>query len=256
MVSFEDKLRARLVVTGSRLCVGLDPRPELVDGDLGGFLRRVVEETSPFAAAFKPNLAYFEALGSGGLALLEEVRAAIPEEIPVILDAKRGDIGETQRYYAKALFDTWRADAATVSPWMGFDSVEPFLRHEGRGTYLLALTSNAGAADLQRRESGGRALFERVFDFSARAREEGLPGTLGFVVGLTQATPEVLAQAGPSPLLVPGLGAQGGDLAALAGRPADCLDVINVSRGILFLEPERELAEKARDYADRIADIA
>lgn len=251
--SYRTKLEARIAATGSRLCVGLDPRPDAHGGDLRGFLARYIEETHPFAAAYKPNSAYFEALGSRGFALLEEVRGMIPADVPVILDAKRGDIGETQKYYAKAAFDILGADAVTLNPFMGFDSIEPFLGYPGRGIYLLAVTSNAGSADIERQMlADGRPVFALVEEFASRAT--GAPATVGFVVGLTNAAEDVLSRFGDHPLLIPGLGAQGGDLAQWAASPRTAPDVINVSRGIMYAEPDKSHADKARDYAHAIAN--
>ena len=252
-MTYREKLWARIAATGSRLCVGLDPRPDATTGELRAFLADVIAQTAPFAAAFKPNLAYFEALGSKGLALLEDVLTLLPREACLILDVKRGDIGETQKYYAKACFETWGADAATVSPYLGFDGVEPFLAWPGKAAYILAVTSNPGSADLQQQPTPCGPLYRIVTGFAARARQAGLPGECGFVVGLTNAEPAVLEAVGDNPLLVPGLGAQGGDLAALAARPPGVPDVINVSRGILYAEPEKSFAEKAQHYANAIA---
>ncbi len=250
-MTFQERLEQRMRSCGTALCVGLDPRPEATEGDMEEFLLRVVKETSSVAAAYKPNVAYYEAMGREGWRILERVREAIPEEIPVVLDAKRGDIGETQRYYARACFEVWRADAVTVNPFLGFDSVEPFLAYEGKGVYLLAVTSNPGSADLQMRRVEGRYVFELVQDMALRAP----PGSAGLVVGLTNAGPEVLARLADLPLLVPGLGAQGGDLRRLAALDRKAPVLVNVSRGILYDEPELSFAEKARSYADRIAGI-
>ncbi|MGY8687718.1 MAG: orotidine-5'-phosphate decarboxylase, partial [Verrucomicrobiales bacterium] len=123
----------------SNLCVGLDPRPDLIEGDMEAFVRQVMEETAPYAAAYKPNMAYFEALGSKGIAILERVLADRPKEIPVILDCKRSDIGETQKYYAKACFDHLGVEAVTLNPFLGYDTLEPFLAYEGKGLYRLTI---------------------------------------------------------------------------------------------------------------------
>lgn len=254
MPRFRDKLARRIAKTGSHLCVGLDPRPDGGVAEARPFLLDVIQETAPHAAALKPNMAYFEAMGHRGIALLEDLLQEVPDELPVILDAKRGDIGETQRYYAKAFFDGMNVDAVTLSPYMGFDSVEPFLHHEGRGVYLLAVTSNPGSHDIQRRSlAEGGEVFSLVRDFARRADAEGLPGDVGFVVGLTNADPELLRGFGDAPLLIPGMGAQGGDPALWrqAGRSAP--DVINVSRGILYQEPEKTFSDKAKEYAKAIA---
>ncbi|HUF61427.1 MAG TPA: orotidine-5'-phosphate decarboxylase [Verrucomicrobiales bacterium] len=250
-MSFQERLEQRMRACGTSLCVGLDPRPESTEGNVEAFLLRVIDETCGVAAAYKPNVAYYEAMGREGWRILERVREAIPEDIPVVLDAKRGDIGETQRYYARACFEVWRADAVTVNPFLGFDSVEPFLAYEGKGVYLLAVTSNPGSADLQTRMVEGRYVFELVQDMALRAP----PGSAGLVVGLTNARPEVLARLADLPLLVPGLGAQGGELGRLPAWERKAPVLVNVSRGILYDEPERSFAEKAKSYADRIAGI-
>ena len=207
---------------------------------------------APSAAAFKPNIAYFEALGVEGYQLLEDLIGRMKQTgVPIILDAKRGDIDTTQAHYAKSYFDLWDVDAVTLSPYMGFDSVEPFLGFPGKGVYLLGVTSNAGAADLETRSlADGRQVFELVADMAARSPQE-----IGLVVGLTNASTDVLARIPDVPLLIPGLGAQGGDLEALAGESREAPSVINVSRGILYAEPDKTFAQKAQDYANRIDDV-
>lgn len=252
VIPYTQKLAARLAVTGSRLCVGLDPRFDLIPGDPLEFLRRVIEETAPFAAAFKPNSAYFEQLGSKGFHLLESMLSMIPADIPVILDAKRSDIGETQKAYAQAAFGHFNADAVTLNASLGFDTIEPFLDFPGRAIYLLAVTSNPGASEFAlQRLSDGRLVFEHVLGMAARAN--GRPTEVGFVVGLTNASAEVMARVIDAPLLVPGLGAQGGEVAALNAVTRRAPSVINVSRGILYAEPGRSFGEKARHWADVIA---
>ena len=175
-MTYADRLKARCETTGSALCVGLDPRPELTEGGVGGiaeFLRRVVGETSEYAAAFKPNIAYFEAMGLKGIEILDRLLGEMPKEVPMILDAKRGDIGETQKYYARSYFENWGVDAVTLNPFMGYDTLQEFLNWEGKGIYLLAVTSNPGSVDFQRRECEGKKVFERVGDLCTRAMEEG-----------------------------------------------------------------------------------
>lgn len=248
---YTEKLSARMTAVQSRLCVGLDPRPDLLKEAVKDFLLRVIADSAPFAACYKPNIAYFEAMGSRGIALLEEIFAAIPKEIPVLLDAKRSDIGETQKYYAKAFFETWGVDAVTLNPFLGYDSVEPFLGYEGKGLYLLAVTSNPGAADIEKqRLADGRRVFELVGDMARRA--QGSAADVGFVVGLTNADPDILPALPDAPLLVPGLGAQGGDINALrdAGRTAPVL--VNVSRGVLFPPAGETVAEAAARWRDAI----
>ena len=250
-MNFSELLNARIEKTGSRLCVGLDPRPEKIDGDLLKFLLGFVEETIESAAAVKPNMAYFESLGSEGVVILEKVLAAMVGRVPVVLDCKRGDIGATQEYYAKAYFERWDVDAVTLSPYMGYDSVEPFLQYPDKGVFLLGVTSNAGAVDLERKElADGREVFELVADFARRD-----PQRTGLVVGLTNASAEVLKKIPDVPLLIPGLGAQGGELAGLANEDRKAPMLVNVSRGIMFGDDENTYGERAKRYADNIADI-
>ena len=249
---YSERLQARIETTGSRLCVGLDPRPG-ADGieAVPDFLKRVVDETWEHAAAFKPNMAYFEAMGLRGIEILENLLGSMPKEVPVILDAKRSDIGETQKYYAHSYFAHWKVDAVTLNPFLGYDSIEPFLNWEGKGIYLLAVTSNPGSADFQRQIlADGRSIFELVTALGERAK--GLPTDVGYVVGLTNAE-GVLQRIPDAPLLVPGLGAQGGDLAALAAAKRSAPDVINVSRGVLYADDGFSFGERAKRWAERIA---
>ena len=250
-MTYTEKLSARITATGSNLCVGIDPRPDQIDGDFETFVRDLAEQTADHAACFKPNIAYFEALGSAGFAILERLLADIPDEIPVILDAKRGDIGATQEYYAKAYFEAMQGvDAVTISPYMGFDSVAPMLGYEGKAVYLLGVTSNPSAQDLETQPlADGRQVFELVGEMSARAGDYA--GEVGFVVGLTNAEPEILAKIPDAPLLLPGLGAQGGDLALLKEANRQAPIVINVSRGVMF--GEGSATDRAKVYRDQIA---
>lgn len=251
---FTEKLQQRVTATGSRLCVGLDPRP----GDGGAdaakpFLSRVIEETSDYAAAFKPNMAYFEAMGIAGIKVLEEILKEIPSHIPIILDAKRSDIGETQKYYAQGYFNGWNVDAVTLNPFLGYDSIEPFLDYAGKAVYLLAVTSNAGTADFQQQDlKDGRKVFELVTALGARAKTGGRLTDVGYVVGLTNSE-SVLPKMPNAPLLVPGLGAQGGDLGALAAAKRSAPDVINVSRGILYAQDDMSFRERAKFWMEKIA---
>ncbi len=250
---FTEKLQQRVATTGSRLCVGLDPRPG-VGGAVQAkdFLLQVIEQTADSAAAFKPNMAYFEAMGIEGIRVLEVILAAIPDGIPIILDAKRSDIGETQKYYAQGYFNGWNVDAVTLNPFLGYDSIEPFLDYAGKAVYLLAVTSNPGSADFQRQVlADGRQVFELVTALGERAKSESRATDVGYVVGLTNAE-AVLSKMPDAPLLVPGLGAQGGDLAALAGAKRSAPDVINVSRGILYAEDEKSFAQRAQEWVAKI----
>ncbi len=247
-MTYTEKLLARIAATNSNLCVGIDPRADRADSALEAFVRDLVEQTAPHAAAFKPNIAYFEAFGAAGITVLERCLRDIPREIPIVLDVKRGDIPETMKHYAQAYFGQWNVDAVTLNGYMGFDCIEPFLQDPAHGVYLLAVTSNPGAADLELQRVGDRYLFELVQDYADRAA--GHPGQVGFVVGLTNVTDEVLARVKDHPLLVPGLGAQGGDLSRLdlSRRTAPLL--INASRSILY--GQGSAAQRAADAAQKI----
>lgn len=251
---FAEKLSTRIKETQSALCVGLDPRPEADKTDeTYDFCRQVIEETSAYAAAFKPNIAYFEAMGIKGLEILEKLIREIPKNIPVVLDAKRGDIGETQKYYAQAYFDRLGVDAVTLNPFMGYDTLEPFLDYEGKGIYLLTVTSNPGSADIERQTlEDGRKIYELIGGMVSRAKKENRKTDVGMVVGLTNADGHIFDRIPDAPLLVPGLGAQGGDLANLADSKRQAPPLINVSRGILYQDPQLSFEEKARDFAERI----
>ena len=225
-MTFRQKLTARIAATGSNLCVGLDIRADAADDATKRQIIQIIEETAPFAAAYKPNAAYFEALGWQGVKMLAEVLKEILRDIPVVYDVKRGDIGETQGYYAKACFDQLGVDAVTLNPFMGRDTLEPFLKYTDKGLYLLAVTSNPGAADIELQSTGSRQVFEIVAEMTKASEQAGL------VVGLTNASGDVLTKIPDVPLLIPGLGAQGGDLAALKGGGRKAPLLVNVSRGI------------------------
>ena len=253
-MKYTEKLAARISATHSALCIGLDPRPEGENTkDIGMWLRQVVQETSPYAAAFKPNIAYFEAMGPQGIQMLVDLLPEIPADIPVILDAKRGDIGETQKYYAKAYFERMQVDAVTLNPFMGYDILAPFLNTPGKGIYLLAVTSNGGAADIERqRLRDGRKVYQLVGDMVERARREGAVSEVGLVVGLTNADERLFSELPDAPLLIPGLGAQGGELSTLSGSTRTSPALINVSRGILYKNLEMSYADRAKMYAEQI----
>lgn len=233
-MTYSEKLSQRITTIDSQLCIGIDPRADLIDRPLADFVRHIVDSTAESAAAYKPNAAYFEAFGAEGFKVLEDLVGYIPKEIPIVLDAKRSDIPETMKYYEKAFFDGWDVDAVTLNGYMGFDSIEPFLGHEGKGVYVLGVTSNPGAADIELQKTGDRYVFELIQDYARKA--DGMPGDVGMVIGLTNVSDDVLSRVADIPLLVPGLGAQGGDLSRLdlATRRAPML--INSSRSILYGE--------------------
>lgn len=238
MAGFFERLEARARAADSLLCVGLDPHPEdlpeVSATAARDFCLHLIEETHTFAAAFKPNSAFFEVYGAAGTAALAEVIAAVPEGIPVVLDAKRGDIGSTAVAYATAAFETLGADALTVSPYLGGDGVAPFLVNPEKGVFLLCRTSNPGAGDVQDLRVNGRAVYAEVARLAA---EWNTNGNVGLVVGATYPAELAELRAAHPDLwfLTPGLGAQGGDLGAAvaAGRRADGLGLlVPVSRGI------------------------
>ncbi len=228
------------------LCVGLDPDPDRIEGGAAGALRlcrEVVRQTEEHACCFKPNSAFWEQYGPDGWSALMELRDAAPDT-PFLFDAKRGDMGNTMRAYARAVFETLAMDAATVNPYLGADSLEEFIRYEDRGVYVLCRTSNPGATDLQHLESGGRAVYRHV---AALAERLDTRGNVGLVVGAT-APAEVAEVRGVTrlPFLLPGVGAQGGDVEAAVrgawnGDPASCL--VAASRSVMYAaSPAREAA--------------
>ena len=245
-MNFREKLEARIAATGSHLCVGLDVRAESATEEVKRWIIRVIEETTPYAAAFKPNSAYFEALGWQGMRMLDQVLKYVPRDIPIILDVKRGDIGETQAYYARACFDDLDVDAVTLNPYMGRDTLEPFLKYKDKGLYLLGVTSNPGAADIELQKVGDRYVYEIVAEMTAASPQVGL------VVGLTNASGDVLSKVPDVPLLIPGLGAQGGDLNALKNTTRKAPILVNVSRGILYAEDGLPFASAAKNWSDKI----
>lgn len=247
----------------SFLCVGLDselgrlPKHLLDENDpVFAFNKAIIDATAPHAVAYKPNTAFYEANGSKGWQSLEKTIAylhAKHPEIFVIADAKRGDIGNTSSLYARAFFQNLGVDAVTVAPYMGHDSIKPFLGYDQKWVILLALTSNSGSADFQYFESNTDRLFERVIK---QSREWANADQLMFVVGATH--PEELAQIRNIVpdyfFLVPGVGAQGGDLAAVckAGFNQQCGLLVNASRSILYASSGKDFAEKAGEEAAKL----
>jgi orotidine-5'-phosphate decarboxylase len=257
---FLDRLTAAQRRSESLLCVGLDPEPAKLPppwrGDpqrLFDFCARIVDATKDLVCAFKPQIAYFAAHGAEDQLerLMAHIRRVAPD-VPVILDAKRGDIGATAEQYAREAFVRYQADAVTLSPYMGFDSIEPYLRYDGRGLFLLCRTSNPGGADLQSLAlAGGGLLYEEVARLAAGSWSRD--GRVGLVVGAT--VPEEIARVrGLAPklaLLIPGVGAQGGDAQAAVrnGWRADAPIVVNSSRAVLYAGNDGDFAAAARAAA-------
>ena len=268
-MTFIDMLHDAQRRNGSMLCVGLDPEPTRFPATLKGdankiydFCARIVDATADLVIAFKPQIAYFAAHRAEGQLerLMEHMRRVAPH-VPIILDAKRGDIGSTAEQYAREAFERYGADAVTLSPFMGFDSVQPYLKFEGKGAFLLCRTSNPGGDDLQNQRlssiEGSPLLYEHV----ARLAQGpwNLNGQLGLVVGATYPAEieRVRAVAPTLPLLIPGVGAQGGDAVATvkAGWRADAPIVVNSSRAVLYASPGDDFADAARREALRTRDL-
>lgn len=247
------------------LCVGLDPDPARFPEHLKNrpeaireFCCAIVDATAEYVCAFKPQIAYFASRGAEDQlkAIIEYIHKNYPG-IPVILDAKRGDIGSTAKHYALEAYERFGADAVTLSPYMGFDSVEPYLAYAEQGAFLLCRTSNAGGNDLQMLDVGGKALFEHVAALVSGPWNRN--GQLGLVVGATYPAElaRVRAVAPRIPLLVPGIGAQGGDIEACvkAGMDPDGAGmVINSSRAILYAGKDENFAQTSAAAAKATRD--
>ncbi|MBT3239694.1 MAG: orotidine-5'-phosphate decarboxylase [Chloroflexi bacterium] len=252
--SFFAQLESRIIKVNSLLCVGLDPHPaqlaEQTASAVAIFCANIIDSTHIYAAAYKPNIAFFEAFGSEGIDTLINVITSIPDDIPVILDAKRGDISSTAQAYVQAVFEKYNANAVTINPYLGFDAVEPFIKNPEFGAFMLCKTSNVGSSDLQDQElTNGDTVFESV---AKLGRKWNKNNNLGLVVGATH--PEAMAQvriAAPDLwILAPGIGAQGGDIQASlkAGLRADGLGIlVPVSRGISQAENPALAAKQLRD---------
>jgi orotidine-5'-phosphate decarboxylase len=273
MSTFQERLTAAVDTNASLLCAGLDPvldrlparvRSDDVESAIVAFNAGIIEATSDLVCAYKPNLAFYLAHGRAGAAALEGTRRLIPDHIPVILDAKVGDMDNTAAAYATAYFDTWGFDAVTANPYLGEDSLAPFMRRPDRGVIIVCKTSNPGSGDLQDISSldGDRqqplylTVAERVASWSER-----WPATLGLVVGATY--PEELAavrrRCPDAPILLPGVGAQGGDLdaslnAGLDARGAGVL--VSASRAVIFAGSacDADWADAVREAASELRD--
>ena len=257
-MEFIDKLLASSHRNNSLLCIGLDPDPELMPNiSFLDFNKSIIDATADLVCAYKPNLAFYETLGADGFAILQETIKHIPNDIPIIGDGKRSDIGNTAKAYANALFTTFGFDAATVNPYLGFDSIEPFIEHKDKGIFILCRTSNPGAMDFQDLTgAGGTPLYNTV---AQKAKEWNAYGNIGLVVGATY--PEELKLirtiCPEMPLLIPGIGAQGGDLASAVRYGADARGekaIVAVSRQVLYASQGKDSAEAARHNAQELRD--
>ena len=256
-MAFHDHLRRAWDRSGSMLCVGLDPDmariPEVVHGSVFDFCRAIVDATADLVCAFKPQIAYFAAVGAEAdlERLCVYIRDCYPDDL-LVLDAKRGDIGSTAEQYAREAFDRYGAHVVTVNPYLGGDSIEPFLRHPGGGVFVLCRTSNPGSGDFQSLVVDGRPLYQHVAERVAHKWQQ--IGDCGLVVGATYPAElaAVRAIVGDLPLLVPGVGAQGGDVSATVGAGCDAQGfgmVINSSRAVLYASSGDDFAEAAREVA-------
>jgi len=274
-MNFLEKLVTASRQQNSLLCVGLDPEPGRFPVALQEqptakavvhFCRAIIEATASYVCAYKPNLAFFEVLGPEGMYVFQEVLAAIPAHIPIIVDAKRGDLDNTARNYAAAVFDVYGCDAVTVNPYLGYDSVAPFLAYHEKGVILLCRTSNPGARDLQDLlvygEKGQvRPLYEVV---AQHVQSWNKASNCGLVVGATypQELRTIRALCPDMPILIPGVGAQGGDLEASVAAGVDAFGekaMIAVSRSVLYAGTGADFATAAANEArllrDRINEV-
>jgi orotidine-5'-phosphate decarboxylase len=261
-VSFLEKLATAVKKNRSLVCVGLDPDPALMPAKISvfEFNKAIIDATSDLVCAYKPNFAFYEAMGQDGLDALKRTVDYIPDDILTIGDAKRGDIGNTAKAYAHSIFDNYGFDAATVSPYLGFDSLEPFIKYADRGIFVLCRTSNPGAVDFQslscETNNGRSPLFEAVAE---KVNQWNTHGNLGLVVGATY--PEelkILREKYPDmPMLIPGVGAQGGELEKVVNYGIDATQnktIINSSRQIIYASEGKDFAEAARRAAKDLRD--
>lgn len=257
------ELFSQIQKKSSFLCVGLDPDLDKIPVHLKSepdpifsFCREMIEETAEFAVAYKPNIAFFEALGPQGWETLQKVLECMPKDVFSIADAKRGDIGNTSKLYAKAFFEKMDFDSVTVAPYMGADSVTPFLEFDEKWVILLALTSNAGSMDFQLiKDESGKPLYQAVLE---KSQEWGSPENLMYVVGATRGEliGDVRKVVPDNFFLVPGVGAQGGSLAEVAkyGMNSSCGLLVNSSRGIIYASGEKDFGKAARNEAKKLQE--
>ena len=260
-MNFLEKLDKIVAQNDSLLCIGLDPDLDKLPASARNqanpilyFNRQIIDATADLVCAYKPNFAFFGSLGEAGWPTLKATLEHIPASIPVILDAKVGDIGSTAEHYARMFLDDLGADALTVNPYMGRDAVEPFLQRRDKGIFLLCLTSNKGADDFEKQNLKDGPLYQRV---ARKALEWSPAGNCGLVVGATQ--PEAIQGirnlVPDRPLLIPGVGAQGGDLEAAVSSGQDACGggvLINASRTVLYAADNADFAAAARQVADQL----
>jgi orotidine-5'-phosphate decarboxylase len=262
-MTYLEKLVAAQELNNSWLCVGLDPQPDKLpvqalkwDEPLLPFNQAIIEATADLVCAYKPNLGFYLQWGAAGIIALERTIAYIPDHLPVIVDCKTGDIGHTQAAWAAGLFDLWDVDAVTVNPYVGAEAVLPMIgRRPDKAVYLLARTSNPSAADFQGDLVGRTGLSANVLE---QSQAWSVQGHLGYVVGATYPQELAIARqmAPDANFLIPGVGAQGGDLAAAVAYGPDAVagPVINASRSVLYASAKTDFAEAARRAAQDLGE--
>jgi len=263
-MKFVQKLKNASQKNNSLLCIGLDtdlekiPKFLLQEKDpIFSFNQAIIDLTSDLVCAYKPNLAFYEAYGIKGLEALKNTCEYIPEEIPIILDAKRGDIGNTSKMYAKAIFDEFKADGVTLNPYLGEDGLSPFLEYEDKCSFVLCLTSNLGAKDFQLLKLEGKPLYKIVAE---KVKSWNKKGNCGLVVGATYAEQlkQIREMVQDLPILIPGIGAQKGDMELTVKYGTDKhgeLAIINSSRGIIYASSDKDFAKAAREEAKKLREL-
>jgi orotidine-5'-phosphate decarboxylase len=260
---FTQRIREIQIKQNSLLCIGLDVDVDKIPTHLQSmenptleFNRQIIEATHDLVCAYKPNLAFYETMGESGITTLRETLKLIPKSVLTIGDGKRGDIGNTAERYAKSLFDDFGFDSVTVNPYMGFDSIEPFLKNSEKGVFVLALTSNSGSKDFQRLKVGTQPLYEKVV---RNTKKWNMKKNIGLVVGATH--PKELQRirkiVPDMPILIPGIGKQGGDLKSAIRYGCDKngqLAIINASRSIIYASSGENFAEAARTEAKKMIE--
>lgn len=266
MVSFQEKLNNSIQMRNSLVCVGLDVDKEKMppflfessDDPFVEFTTSIINETKDLVCAYKPNLAFYEALGSEGDRILRKTLSAIPNDVIVILDGKRNDIGNTAKKYAKALFEELHGDAATINPYLGIDGVKPFLSYQDKCSFLLCRTSNPSAKEFQDLQIDNKAFYLHVAE-TIKTWEEF--GCCGLVAGATypkelQTLRKLMGE--NSPFLIPGIGKQGGDVektVKFGTNDSGGMAVINSSRGIIYASDGTDFAQAARKKTQQLKDL-
>jgi orotidine-5'-phosphate decarboxylase len=264
--SFAEMLHGAQQMNQSMLCVGLDPdlsrfpdgvapRPE----SIVSFNRAIIEATSDIVSCYKPNMGFYLPFGAAGIDALEQIRRDVPAHVPVLLDAKMGDIDITSRGYARAVFDTWGFDAVTVNPFLGYDSLQPFIEYADRGIFVLAKTSHAGSGLLQDRRLVGDDSFTVSETVAHHASAWNVHGNIGLVVGATypQQIADLRVIAPDLPFLVPGIGAQSGDLESAVRAGLDKRGtgvIVNASRAVTYASSGADFRDAARHTALGLRD--